>query len=52
MQEPVQQSVFAEHEKPAAAHDVGFAEHAPCGSHVPEQHMSPVVHAAPNTPHG
>lgn len=52
MQLTEQQSVFAEHDVPAMPHTVGFAEHAPCGSQVPEQQVSPAVHAVPNTPHG
>jgi hypothetical protein len=52
MQLTEQQSVFAEHELPAGPHVVGFAEHAPCGSQTPEQHVSPLVHAVPKTPHG
>jgi hypothetical protein len=47
MQLSVQQSVLAEHEVPADPHVVGLAEHAPCGSHTPEQQTSPLVHASP-----
>jgi hypothetical protein len=47
MQLFVQQSVFAEHEVPAEPHVVGFTEHAPCGSHTPEQQTSPLVHESP-----
>jgi hypothetical protein len=51
MQLTVQQSVFAAHAWPADAHVVVFTVHAPFESHMPEQHVAPVVHAVPNTPH-
>jgi hypothetical protein len=47
MQLTLQQSVFAEHDVPADPQVVEFAEQAPCGSHVMEQHSAPVVQAEP-----
>jgi len=47
-----QQSVFALHDEPAAAHIVPLTAQLPVGSHTFEQQVSPVAHGVPNTPHG
>jgi hypothetical protein len=51
MQLTVQQSVFAPHAWPDAAHVVVLTLQAPVGSHVPEQHVESCVHGDPYTPH-
>src|SRR5262249_4342290 len=47
MQLTVQQSVLAAHAWPACAHVVVFTVQPPLESHMPEQHVAPVVHAVP-----
>jgi hypothetical protein len=52
MQLTVQQSVLALHAWPAAAHVFVLTVQAPFASHMPEQHVEPVVHDVPYTLHG